>query len=61
MEYVIKSKRLKEYLYCLGFDYRQVPDKTGKQEYIWLFKNTNTLKDAITYYTNTKRQLNNCL
>ena len=52
MEYVIKSRRVTEFLYALGFDYREQKDITGKQEYIWLFKNTEEFRSALTYYTN---------
>jgi hypothetical protein len=55
MVYVIKNERLRDYLYCLGFDYKQVEDKKQKQEYIYLFKKTEKLLDAITYYTNFKQ------
>ncbi|ERI90970.1 hypothetical protein HMPREF1982_03532 [Clostridiales bacterium oral taxon 876 str. F0540] len=57
MEYVIKNPRLREYLYKLGFDYREVSDKTGKQDYVWLFKNTTELLEAITFYTTLKNKL----
>jgi len=62
MEYVIKSKRLKDYLYTLGFNYREVPDKLGKQEYIYLFTNTEALHESITFFTkmqNTKYEICN--
>jgi len=55
MNYVIKNKRLKDYLYALGFDYEKVPDRTGKQEFVYLFPNTDILNDAISYYTDFKK------
>lgn len=51
MEYVIKNIRLRDYLYTLGFNFREVPDRTLKQEFIYLFPNTDLLKTAITFYT----------
>lgn len=57
MEYVIKSERLRKYLYALGFNYRQVTDKTGKQAFIYLFEDTDDLKEAITFYTELKKRL----
>ena len=51
MEYVIKNDRLKNYLYTLGFTYREVPDRTLKQKFVYLFPNTDLLKEAITFYT----------
>jgi len=51
MEYVIKNSRLKEYLYTLGFSYREVPDRTLKRKFVYLFPNTALLKQAITFYT----------
>ncbi|OSA70274.1 hypothetical protein B2H86_08820 [Clostridium botulinum] len=49
--YVIKNKRLKNYLYSLGLDYKTQKDKTGKQDYIYLFNDTEELRKAITFYT----------
>lgn len=49
--YVIKNKRLKNYLYNLGLDYKAQKDKIGKQDYIYLFKDTEELRKAITFYT----------
>lgn len=57
MEYVVTSKRLKNYLYTLGFDYREVPDKTQKQEFVWLFKNTDLLKEAIIFFSQQKKKM----
>lgn len=54
MEYVIKNIRLRDYLYTLGFNYREVSDKTQKQEFVYLFENTESLKNAITFYTQFK-------
>lgn len=54
MEYVVKNNRLKDYLYTLGFTYREVPDKMQKQEFIYLFSNTESLREAITFYTQFK-------
>lgn len=53
-KYVVTKERLKDYLYILGFNYREVPDKTGRQEIVWLFPKTNLVMDAITYYTKMK-------
>ncbi|WP_356832238.1 DUF5659 domain-containing protein [Clostridium botulinum] len=55
MYYVIKTKRLKNYLYSLGFNFKQSIDKTGRQKYIFLFKNTNELNIAINFYHNFKK------
>lgn len=55
LNYVIKSWRLRNYLYTLGFNYRQVNDKTGKQDYVYLFPNSEDLNKAITYYTQFKK------
>lgn len=53
-EYVVNKERLRNYLYSLGFNYRQVPDQKHKQEFIWLFQKDELLLDAITYYTKIK-------
>ncbi len=55
MEYVVTNKRLRKFLYSLGFNYRKVPDKTGKQDEVWLFQKDEMLMDAITYYSNFKK------
>ncbi len=56
MVYVVKNERLRDYLYCLGFNYKKVKDKNQIQEYIYLFKKTERLLNAITYYTNFKKE-----
>jgi len=49
--YVIKNKRLKDYLYTLGFFCKAQEDKTRRTDYVYLFSNTKELKEAITFYT----------
>lgn len=56
MEYVVTSERLRNFLYSLGFNYRKVPDKTNRQEYVWLFENDDMLKEAITFFSNYKKR-----
>lgn len=56
MEYVVKNKRLRNYLYTLGFDYRVVPDKTGIQDVVFLFPNTDELQKAINFYGSFKHK-----
>ncbi|MCB2297065.1 hypothetical protein [Clostridium tagluense] len=53
-EYVVNKERLRNYLYSLGFNYRQVADQKHNQEFIWLFQKDELLMDAITYYTRVK-------
>lgn len=55
--YVVKHERLKAYLYTLGFDYKKDKDKTGKQDYIYLFPQSDKLLEAITFYTTFKNKL----
>ncbi|WP_286909275.1 DUF5659 domain-containing protein [Clostridium sp. UBA1652] len=57
MEYVVTSKRLRDYLYCLGFYYRKATDKTLKQEQVYLFKNTDLLQEAIIFYSLHKQKM----
>jgi len=59
MEYVVKNETLKENLSSYGFKFRTVPDKTGKQDFVFLFQNTNELRNAITFYTETRKNLLN--
>lgn len=53
--YVIKNERMKNYLYSLGFNYKKTEDKTGKQDFIYLFQKSDKLFDAMTFYTNTHK------
>jgi hypothetical protein len=55
MEFVVTSKRLREFLFALGLDYRQQPDKTGRQKFVWLFKNTTKLTEALMFYKSFKK------
>lgn len=57
MEYVVTSKRLRDYLYCLGFYYRKVPDRTLNQDKVYLFKNTDLLQEAIIFYSLHKQKM----
>lgn len=59
MNYVIKNRRLRDYLYTLGFNYKEVSDKTGKQNYVYLFPIDENLEKAITYYTQFKNNKKN--
>ena len=59
MNYVIKNQRLTNYLYSLGFDYRKVKDRTGKQDFVYLFPNSDDLAKAISYYTQFKNKRKN--
>jgi hypothetical protein len=54
MEFVIMSKRMRDWLFLLGLDFREVPDRSNRQEFIWLFKNNDKLKQAITFYKEFK-------
>ena len=54
-EYVIKTQRLANWLYYLGFNYRNVIDKTGRQEYIYLFNDTEELHKAITFWNEFRK------
>ncbi|MCB2354360.1 hypothetical protein [Clostridium estertheticum] len=53
-EYVVNTSRLRNYLYSLGFNYRQVIDQKHNQEFIWLFQKNDLLMESITYYTKVK-------
>ena len=55
--YVIKSERLKNFLYCLGFNFKEQEDKTGRTDYVYLFSNTKELKEAITFYTEFRKKI----
>lgn len=49
--YVIKNKRLKDYLFALGFFCKAQEDRTGRTDYVYLFEKTEELFEAITFYT----------
>lgn len=57
MEYVVTSERLKQYLFCLGFIYRQVPDRSRRQKYVWLFEKSDMLSDALTFFSKNKQRM----
>lgn len=54
--YVVKNKRLKKYLYSLGFNYKKQKDRTKKTDYVYLFKKSKELFEAITFYTDFKNK-----
>ncbi|MBC2579965.1 hypothetical protein [Clostridium sp. DJ247] len=56
-EYVVTSKRLRNFLYSLGFNYREVPDRTNRQECVWLFEKNSTLLNDIEYFTIHKQKV----
>lgn len=56
MKYVVKNVRLREYLFNLGFDYEQVQDKTGKQDYVYLFEANEYLYDAMSFFTELRKR-----
>lgn len=62
-EYVVTKERLRNYLYSLGFNYREVHDRTERQDKVWLFEKNDLVMDAITYYTEVKNKMmkNQCL
>lgn len=53
--YVVKNKRLREYLYNLGFDFTRKPDIKGNLDEIYLFKKTDLLMEAISFYSKVKK------
>ncbi|AGK97648.1 hypothetical protein [Clostridium pasteurianum] len=57
MDYVVTSERLKQYLFLLGFTYRQAPDRSGRQKYVWLFPKNDMLFDALTFFTRNKQRM----
>lgn len=54
--YVIKNKRLRDYLYTLGFNFKEQKDKTGRTDYVYLFTKSKELFEAITFYTSFKNE-----
>ncbi|WP_096634862.1 hypothetical protein [Clostridium cochlearium] len=42
--YVIRNKRLKNFLYALGLEYKIQEDKTGRTDYVYLQNQKNYLK-----------------
>jgi hypothetical protein len=49
-EYVVKNRRLKNYLYALGFDFKAVPDRYKEDVFIYLFPNNDYLQESISFY-----------
>ncbi|NME94598.1 hypothetical protein HF847_01060 [Clostridium cochlearium] len=56
MYYVIRNKRLKNFLYALGLEYKAQPDRTGRTDYVYLFTKSKELFEAITFYTNFRNK-----
>lgn len=54
--YIIKNKRLKRYLYSLGFNYKEQEDLTRKTDKVYLFQKSDALFEAITFYTEFKNK-----
>ena len=52
MKYVIKSERQMQYLFCLGFDYKTVTDRAGKNRFVYLFTDSPDLHKALEFYCN---------
>lgn len=50
MKYVVKNSRLKDYLFSLGFNYKQVVDRTGNQDFVYLFETENGFNDAMRFF-----------
>lgn len=50
--YVIKNKRMMQYLYSLGFNYQTQKDRTGINECVYIFQDTHLLRESITFYSN---------
>lgn len=51
--YIIKNKRLANFLYTLGFNYKNIPNAFG-EGYVYAFRNTDELHEGISFYTNFK-------
>lgn len=58
MQFVVKTNRLKNYLYSLGFDFKQVSDNTGANKYVYLFPYTDLLEEALNFYSNFHKKIN---
>lgn len=52
---VLFSKRLVDYLFLLGFDYKQVVDKTKKQDFVWLMEDSEALRESIRFFKEIRR------
>lgn len=59
-KYVIINKRLKDYLYSLGFSFKEDNDKYNKHDKVYIFNDTDKLRKCIQFYTDIHRdnQLN---
>lgn len=57
MDYIIKNKRLANYLYCLGFVYKKIPNKYDSTKHVYAFPNTELLQEAIKFYDVFKKKL----
>ena len=53
--YIIKSKRLANFLYTLGFNYKNIPNAFG-DGFVYAFRNTDELQEAMSFYTVFKKE-----
>ncbi|CDI50390.1 hypothetical protein [Clostridium tetani] len=54
--YVIKSERLKNFLFALGFHCEAKPNKYIEGKYVYLFTKSKELFEAITFYTEFRKK-----
>lgn len=55
-KYTITNKRVREYLYSIGFYYEKVKTEEGE---VYLFERSPLLKEAMTFYTQFKGKMMN--
>lgn len=54
--YVIKNRRLKNFLFSLGLNYKKKVDKYDDTKNIYLFEDNKKLRECITFYTEFKKE-----
>ena len=55
-KYVVIKKRLRNFLYSLGFNYEVKDDITGRQKKIFLFEDNERLRECISFYSKIHKE-----
>ena len=55
-EYMVVNKRLRNYLFSLGFDYTTRRDKKNVKNKVYIFNNNNKLQECISFYVKIHRE-----
>lgn len=55
-KYMVVNKRLRNYLFSLGFDYNTRRDKKNINNEVFIFNNSNKLQECISFYVKIHKE-----